>query len=364
MFGVVGGYGATGRAVVSELCKSSSGEIAVAGRDPTKAKALATQFDGRVSATVVDALDDRALDAFCQQCSIIINCAGPVMRLGNRIAQAAFRNRCHYVDAAGLGIVKENLLPHAREIEKLGLSFVISAGWMPGISEVVPAYAEKQARSKMGSIDSVTVCFGDSGEWSDNALRDAFWFIRRVGFRGPGYFHKGTWTRARASTAICKIDLGEPIGSRRFGLYSTPEFEEIGQRLGDCDFFCRPYLSGFRTALSTTLLAMFPLPETTGIRLLRNAFRRNRLPADGFVWVEVKGRSSSEKLKLVTQIVYRERRDYWANAAALANVALMTAEGSARKGVHFLADAVDPAVFVDRLQKAGFEQREAFGAYN
>jgi saccharopine dehydrogenase-like NADP-dependent oxidoreductase len=72
-FGVVGGYGATGSAVVSELRKSSNGEVAIAGRDSAKAKALAAQFDGGVSASAVDVLDDRALDAFCQRCSIIIN---------------------------------------------------------------------------------------------------------------------------------------------------------------------------------------------------------------------------------------------------------------------------------------------------
>jgi saccharopine dehydrogenase (NAD+, L-lysine forming) len=169
-FGIVGGYGATGRAVVSELHKSSNGEIVIAGRDLTQAKALAAQFDNRVSAMRVDVMDRRALEEFCQTCSIVVNSAGPVMLLQDRVAQAAFCNHCHYIDAAGLSLVKERMVLHSREIADSGLTFVISAGWMPGLSEIVPAYSVEQARTRMDSVESVTVCFGDSGEWSRNAL--------------------------------------------------------------------------------------------------------------------------------------------------------------------------------------------------
>lgn len=362
MFGVVGGYGATGRAVVSELWKSCEREILIAGRDLAKGKALATQFDKKVSAARLDVLDDSALNAFCQQCSIIVNCAGPVMAVQDRVAQAAFRNRCHYVDAAGLSLVRERMLCHNREIADLGLSFVISAGWMPGISEVVPAYAEAEARAKMDSIESVTVCFGDSGEWSHNALRDAAWFVHHSGFRSPGYFHRGEPTRAKTSVAFPKINLGNPIGSRRFAIVSiSPELNEIGRSLKDCDFFSYAYLSGFQTAMATTAVALFPLPERAGVRLLRNAFRRNRLPVDGFAWARVIGHSRGDKLSLTVQIVYHERRDYWIHGLALATAARMIPESKGvRSGVHFLAGALDPLAFMAELRKGGVEQIERF----
>jgi len=52
-FGIIGGYGATGIVVASELRKSTDGEILIGGRQLEKAKALASQFDGRVSAAHV-----------------------------------------------------------------------------------------------------------------------------------------------------------------------------------------------------------------------------------------------------------------------------------------------------------------------
>jgi saccharopine dehydrogenase (NAD+, L-lysine forming) len=171
-FGIVGGYGATGRIIASELWKSGDGEILIGGRDLDTGKALAGEFDHRASAAHIDVLDAHSLDDFCSRCSIIVNCAGPVMRLQDRVAQAAFRGHCHYIDAAGMCLVKERILPHRQEIEDLGLSFVISAGWMPGLSELLPTYADAQARSKMEMIESLSVYFGDSGEWSSNALRD------------------------------------------------------------------------------------------------------------------------------------------------------------------------------------------------
>jgi hypothetical protein len=360
-FGIVGGYGATGSAVVTELLKSCDGEILIGGRDLSKGMTSAAKLGSRVSAAHLDVLDARSLDDFCSRCSIIVNCAGPVMVLQDRVAQAAFRRRSHYVDVAGLTFVKERMLPHAREVTDLGLSFIVSAGWMPGISELVPVYANAQARSKMDTIESLTVYFGDSGEWSANALRDVVWYIRQVGLRRPGYFRRGEWSHTKMSSAFRKVDLGHPIGPGRFSLVSVPELNEIGRQLIDCDVFIYSYLSGFRTAATATLIALLPLPEGLGVRLVRGMFRRNRLPVDGFAVARVVGRSQGRRFALTAQIVYRERRDYWINGLVPAITARLISEGkSVRPGVHFLVDAVDPIAFMAELQKAGVEQTENF----
>lgn len=362
-FGVIGGYGATGSAVVSELLKSCGGEILIGGRDLTKGTAGAAKFGARVSAAHVDVFDARSLDKFCSRCSIIVNCAGPVMRLQDRVAQAALRSRSHYVDVAGLTFVKERMLPRSQEIGDLGLSFVVSAGWMPGLSELLPAYAYKLARSRMDTIESLSVYFGDSGEWSDNALRDGVWYIRRVGLRKAGYFRRGEWSRTKMSAASCQVDLKDPIGSGRFSLVSFPELNEIGRQIVDCDVFIYSYVSGFRTIAAAILIAALPLPEGLGVRLLRNVFRRNRLPVAGFAVAQVLGRSQGRGFALTAQIVYRERRDYWINGLVPAIVAGMIWGGkSVRPGVHFLADAVDPITFMAELRKAGVEQIENFKA--
>jgi hypothetical protein len=403
-FGIVGGYGATGRVVASELSKSSKGEILIGGPNLAKATTLANEYNSRVSAAALDVRDASSLDEFCSRCSIIVNCAGPVTVLQDLVAQAAFRNRCHYIDAAGMSIVKERLLPHNREIQDLGLRFVVSAGWMPGLSELLPVYAIERARTRMETIESLEVYFGDSGEWSVNALRDGVSYIRQIGLRSPGYYHKGKLTRAKRSAAIRKIDLGDPFGARRFALFLTPELSEIGRRLSEADVFTCTYLSGYRAALISTLIAVVPLPEAVNVCLLRSIFRSNRLPVDGFVVARVIGRSQGRRLTLVARIVYEDRRDYWIHGVVLGTVARMVSAASSvravsesditgvasesdiarvvsesregepratlqtevtesnavKPGVYFLAEVADPIAIMDELRKAGLDQSEYF----
>lgn len=205
------------------------------------------------------------------------------------------------------------------------------------------------------------VYFGDSGEWSDNALRDGARYIRQSGLRSPGYFRKGEWTRAKMSEAFRRANLGDPVGPGRFAIFSTPELDQVGRRLNDYDVFAYTYLSGLRTALATTLMALAPLPEGLGVRLLRNVFRRNRLPVDGFVAAHIRGRSQGHRLALTVQIFYKERRDYWIHGLVLATIArIVSGSKGVQAGVHFLADAVDPIAFMAELRKAGVEQVENF----
>ncbi len=63
--GIVGGYGATGSAVVTALLKSCDGEVMIGGRDLNKGMTSAAKLGSRVSATHLDALH---ADQRCGQC--------------------------------------------------------------------------------------------------------------------------------------------------------------------------------------------------------------------------------------------------------------------------------------------------------
>ncbi len=360
-FGVVGGYGETGKVVVSELWKSGGGAIRVGGRNLERARAVAAQFDGRVSAAPVDVLDAASLEEFCRQSSVVVNCASPVMVLQDRVAQAARRTRRHYVDAAGLLTVKEGLLPHAGEITEAGLSFVISAGWLPGMSELLPAYAAAHARREMDRIDSVTVYIGDADEWSANALREAVWVIRKLRASRQGYYCNGQWVR-RLLPAWRKKDLGGQVGVRRFTMFATPEMSDFAAGLKDCTFTSYGCVPGTRTAVAAALAAL-PLPLGWCARRLGNALRRNRLPIGGFVAVEVAGRKAERRATLSEQMVYPQGRGYWMNGLVLATVARLIATGRGiASGLHFLPEAVDPEALMAALRQAGIEQTEKLAA--
>ncbi len=46
-----------------------------------------------MSSALLDILGPRLLDEFRSRCAIVVNCAGPVTLLQDRVAQAAFRAR-------------------------------------------------------------------------------------------------------------------------------------------------------------------------------------------------------------------------------------------------------------------------------
>jgi short subunit dehydrogenase-like uncharacterized protein len=360
-FGIVGGCGATGRMAVRELWTSGGGEILVGGRDHARASALAAEFDGRVAAAQVDVLDAGSLERFCAGCSVIVNCGGPVLQLQDRVAQVAFRARCHYVDVAGLSFVKEGMASHGQEIADLGLSFVVSAGWIPGISELLPVYAHARAREQMEAVESVTVYFGDSGAWSDSGFEDMAWYFRRTGLHRPSYYRKGERVRAGLRQASAKVDLGGRVGLRRFSQFCTPELDAMGRRLNDCDVFTYSYVPGMRTVLAVAVVALLPLPRGLAVRMLRNSFPKDHLSVGGFVVVRVLGSSQGRRGVFAVRLVYDRHRDYWMNGLVVARVARMVAEGKGvQPGVHFLADAVDPVALMTELRQAGVEQSEDF----
>lgn len=76
---------------------------------------------------------------------------------------------------------------------------------------------------------------------------------------------------------------------------------------------------------------------------------------------QVIGQFQGRMSTLTTQIVYKDRRDYWINGLVCALVARTISEGkSVEPGLHCLTDAVDPITFMAELKKEGVEQTENF----
>ncbi len=77
--------------------------------------------------------------------------------------------------------------------------------------------------------------------------------------------------------------------------------------------------------------------------------------------MHVLGRCEGQSRKLTVQLVFGGQQGYWINGLVLATAGRMISEGQGvRAGVHFLADAVDPIVFLNELRQAGVEQTDAF----
>jgi len=359
-FGVIGGSGSTGKAVAKELRCSTNKSILIGGRNLANSEAVAADL-GAVSAVRVDVRDPRSLKEFCGRCSVVVNCGGPVSELQDLVAQAALRTRSHYVDVAGLTLVREGMMPHDQELSDLGLACVISAGWLPGMTELLPAYSLAMSKTRMDAIHSVSIHSGDSGEWSSSAIRDIVWYLSKFGRRRPRYIRNGEWVRAKLPEVLTEKDVGNPIGRCLFSMSCLPEMAELMGRLKTCDGRAYTYLPSRRTAVVASLIALLPLPTDFAIRRMRPALLAESLPVGGFSVVQIQGRGAAREVCHRYQVTFKRGREYWMNAVVAATVARLISEGGAVKaGVHFLTDAVDPVSLMKELPKVEVSRMESF----
>ena len=93
-------YGATGLAgelITHELVRRGA-NVAIAGRDRRRLKAVAATLDSPVDVRVAEVGDQASLQRAFDGAQVVVACAGPFSRLGPRVLSAAITSSCHYVD--------------------------------------------------------------------------------------------------------------------------------------------------------------------------------------------------------------------------------------------------------------------------
>jgi hypothetical protein len=137
--GVVGGYGAVGRAAVRVLRDSNRAALRVGGRDGTRAGQLVSEeLHGAGEAMAVDAYDEGSLTRFCTGCDVVMHTGGASYQVQDRVAVAALAAGADYVDSGGD-------LPLYRQLSRLqqaapGWRALVTAGMMPGLSGLLPRW--------------------------------------------------------------------------------------------------------------------------------------------------------------------------------------------------------------------------------
>lgn len=251
------------------------------------------------------------------------------------------------------------MMPRNQELVDRGLSCVVSAGWLPGLTELLPAYAARLAKNSMDAIQSLTVYCGDDGEWSDNALHDALWYVRKFGRRRPRYMHEGKWVRARLSEVLVENDFEAPLGRSLCTMSCLPEMHEvISREFAGCNACVYTYLPARSTAAIGSLIALLPIPSNLALRMLRRALRAPSLSVGGFSIVEIRGSRGAAPVLHRHGLTFDKQGEYWMSGVVAATVARLILQGQIVKpGVHFLAGAVDPLAFVQELRLSGVALR-------
>lgn len=172
---VLGAYGDIGREAARAWLRlrTAAGlpaRLRIGGRDGEAARRMAAQLreaaqGAEIEAVAVDLFDEQALRAFVAGSRVVLNCAGPSHRIGDRVARAALAAQADYVDAAGDDALYALLDPEV--YLRTGRRALLSAGMQPGVSALLPRWlaariaAPRRLRSYFGLNDRFTAVAAD-----------------------------------------------------------------------------------------------------------------------------------------------------------------------------------------------------------
>ena len=182
MIGVIGGTGRVGRECLRYLHENTAFGLLIGGRKPPR-EALPGSF------LSVDVFDEASLARFCGQCSLVINCAGPASAVRERVAAAALAGGCHYVDPGGYTPLFPILSSRRPEIRAKRLTFLLTLGILPGLSELFPVYV---ARTCFDQVEGFEYACVGRDRWTFPSAWDIAWGVGNIGNgEAPVYYEQG-----------------------------------------------------------------------------------------------------------------------------------------------------------------------------
>jgi hypothetical protein len=348
--GILGGYGNTGRIVVQELAKLPKVDVILGGRDMGKANDfLKSSGISSARAAVADALDPESLKNFCRDTDIVINCTGPTCLILDRVARAALEAGAHYIDPGGYDTVYRKMQGSNFGVPAPGRACVVSAGLFPGIAELLVQYMAEQ----FDEPTSLDFYMDGRSQLASCVFEDMVhsFFPLEI-----GAFEHGVFTK-RKRWASAQYPFPKPIGNQRAVPLFWPEIERFARER-------RVPHVGWHVAAPAQFLIVKDLIHPLFKNHTKLAARLLKTPydfeiskyGDMYVFiVEAKGRKKGELRHATATIVARGTEHYRLTAIPLVLTAEMILNGEVAPGVHFLADAVTPVSFIERLRPYGLK---------
>lgn len=329
------------------------------GRDTDKLRGQYGELAKSAHLIKVDIFDDEALLAFCGECDVVINCAGPAKRIQDRVALAALRQKAHYVDAAGDERLYRQLMEHLPELEAKRLSFIVSAGIYPGLSEVLPAYV---SQTYFNEVEQLELFFAGAGDFSVSAAYDIVCSIEEGTGMGMAYCLNGEASKISGPFRQT-YTFPLPAGKRDAYPVLNLEFLEMARRnrLRSAWFYNtypdRAMLAKFMTIKA---LQQYKTEEQkmTSARMLSEHYAASGSSGRSYAQYQLlaKGTKDGRKLELSSQLLYSGDWNRLSGIVAASTAQLVLEDGGAEPGCFFASQGVNPGRMIEalRLQNAVF----------
>lgn len=357
VIGVLGASGAVGRAAVRELRALGHTGLRLGGRSPHALREVAA-CEGGESAVVVraDADDPASLAAFATGCAVVLNCAGPTYRLRATVPAAALAAGAHCVDVAGDDPAAEDLA--AAGMLPPGLSVVLSAGALPGLSSILPRWL---ARQGLDSAVALTAYCGGLEPCTPTVAADLLLSLTTGGADGAAYGEAlAAWRAGRRESRVLRVaeDAEAPGFPGRVAVqpFLGAETERLAHDLGleRLDWFNvhpGPRVRSLLNALPGRLAEGADRSELADALMLAAqldlAGRTPYYVMDFTLTGTLAGQPAERRLTVRTPSSYR----LTAAVGALAADAVL--RGKVPPGVHLACDVLDPAAVAERIRTGG-----------
>jgi len=203
---VLGGAGTMGSEAIKLLLERSDAKIILADASPKGLKRAEAQFGGKVEIAGIDVTDKSALVKLLKSADAAISTVGPFYKFAKPVIEAAIEARVNIVDIDDDFDATKDTLDLNEAARKAGMTAIIGMGASPGVTNLVA----KLGASKMDSVDSIRLYWGESSIDPTGPAAMAHWF-HITGDRVPAYIN-GKWVDVRGFSEPEEVDFMPPIG--------------------------------------------------------------------------------------------------------------------------------------------------------
>ncbi|MFI7638947.1 hypothetical protein [Nonomuraea sp. NPDC049400] len=334
MIAVLGASGDVGRHAVRTLTTLGAGPLRLGGRTAAGHDAMAVDFR-----------DDASLDRFAAGCRLVVNCAGPAHLVGDRVARAALRAGASYVDAAGDDVLHGLLDPG----EWAGSSAVLSAGLQPGLTGLLPRWV---AQRDFDEVHGLAAHLGVLDRFTATAADD---YLQGAadGLGEP----LAAWRDGRRAGALTRqADVTLPFFPGEVTL--LPSLSTENARLAES---LRLHRGDWYTVLSGSHIRVafdraHSLDRAEAVAALCRASLLDLAGREPYVILLLQLDGLKGGVPVTRTVVLRGRGNGELTGTVTALAAWAVIRGETPPGVHYAADALDPATTIERLSATGVTQ--------
>jgi len=361
---VLGGYGRAGSAIARLLLRRTGADVVIAGRNLSRAEALADEVNAecgasRASGVCADADDAVGLEGVLSGARMLV-VASTTVAYVRQVVRAALRAGTDYLDihypSAAFAALKEL----RGEIDGSGRCVISLAGFHPGLPSVLIRFAA----ARLSRIRAVQLFLAMNVRVDDTSSVGEI--IDEIAEMRPEVYRAGAW-RAVPYRECLTRDLGPPFGERRCfpvameevrGLPSSLVIDELGV-----------YVAGFNKFVDGVVLPLAAIAPHIGQGFGRAALskwmiwgiRRFSPPQQrSLVRLEATGENEGGLAQLRVEVEHDDA--YVLTVAPVVACLEQYLDGSRSvPGLHMMGHLVDPARLLQDVASMGVRVRVSEG---